>query len=161
MIQIWSPEKLYDFLKTRNLPLQIDVYCTKNFSWKELLVNQTDKPTLEVLKNLLKIALVLQGYRDNLFKSPVTITSGWRSQAYNRKIGGAGMSFHTRGMALDFIVKGFSSAQVQKILDNVHKGGLEYANGWTHIDIRGNTVRFDSKNNVYKVGEFFKNLAKK
>jgi len=28
------------------------------------------------------------------------------------------------------------------MLDPVHKGGLEFAPTWTHIDIRGEKVRF-------------------
>jgi len=111
--------------------------------WAELLVNQTEIPSLQVLENLLKVAALLQKYKDTLFKgAPVTITSGWRSFNYNKKIGGAPQSYHVKGMALDFTVSGISPAEVQKILDPVHKGGLEYAPTWTHIDIRPENTRW-------------------
>lgn len=120
--------------------------ATSAFLWTELLVNQTEIPDLQVLENLLKIATLLQKYRDTLFKGAyVTITSGWRSLTYNKKIGGAAQSFHIKGMALDFTVSGLSPTEVQKMLDPIHKGGLEYASTWTHIDIRPEKARFVPK----------------
>lgn len=150
MIQIWSPEKVYEHIKNPKNKLSNGIYCAKNFRWNELLTRQTEIPSFDVLKNLFKIALIIQGYRDNIFKgSPITITSGWRSPFYNKKIGGAPNSYHIRGMALDFIVKGYSPDTVQKSLNTVHKGGLEFAPTWTHIDIREKVIRFNHKGNVY------------
>ena len=146
MKQIIKPCQLRTRLAQLGMPPDNDFYATKNFSWQELLVNQSDLPSLEVLNNLLKIAVILQKYRNTVFEnSAITITSGWRSSEYNRKIGGAADSFHIKGMALDFVVAGFSPRQVQLLLDPVHKGGLEFAPTWTHIDIRGQKIRFKYK----------------
>lgn len=123
--------------------LDKDFYCTENFAWHELLKNQTELPSLAVLNSLYKIAVILQKYRDTIFgHAPITITSGWRSESYNKKIGGAKNSYHVKGMALDFVVTGFTPQQVQKLLDPVFIGGMEYAPTWTHLDTRPFKARF-------------------
>lgn len=171
MQEIWTPCRVRNYLQQMGYPLPDDVFATKNFLWKELLVDQSEVPPDSVLINLLKTAMLLQKYRDEIFKSPITITSGWRSpsahQAIYAKINAQRKvqklkplvipekSYHLSGMALDFTVAGKSPAQVQKSLDNVHIGGLEYAPTWTHIDIRKNIARFDLKGKSYKIGEFF------
>lgn len=146
---IWTPRKIYDYLQKKGYPLPNDALCIKNFLWRELLVKQIEKPSLATLHNLLKTCRVIQKYRDTLFEnSPVKITSGWRSVAYNKQIGGAPNSYHIYGMALDFIVMGYTPRQVQSILDPVHQGGLEFAPTWTHIDIRRENIRFDSQGRI-------------
>lgn len=135
--------------------LDRDLYCTENFAWYELLTKQTELPTLQVLENLKKVAIILQKYRDEIFKCRIVITSGWRSKTYNQELRKQGYkasdkSFHCFGMALDFVIEGYTPKQVQQILDKVHKGGLEFASTWTHIDIRPDIVRFDENNNVIK-----------
>lgn len=151
MKSIWTPLKVFQYLQKNCYPLPKEALCTKNFLWAELLVNQNELPSLMVLKNLLKSASILQKYRIALFdNSPIIITSGWRSLTYNKKIGGAPKSFHIYGLALDFVVIGFTPRQVQSVLDSVHIGGLEFASGWTHIDLRNYKIRFDNKGNVIK-----------
>lgn len=144
-----NPNDLYKTLVV-GMPPDPNLYVTKNFKWQELLTKQKEVPCLFILQNLFSIATLLQYYRDFVFNSsPITITSGWRSVNYNAKIGGAARSYHTKGMALDFTVKGYSPlVEVQKNLDDLHKGGLEYAPSWTHIDLGANR-RFDTANNAY------------
>jgi len=141
--EIIPPCRARNLLAQIGAPIDFNYYATANFSWQELLTKQKEIPTLEVLENLLKIAIVLQKYRNTIFKnSPITITSGWRSPEYNRKIGGATNSYHTKGLALDFVVNGMSPQTVQTVLDHVHFGGMEFAPTWTHIDLRGHKARF-------------------
>jgi uncharacterized protein YcbK (DUF882 family) len=73
---------------------------------------------------------------------PITITSGWRSASYNKKIGAVVNSYHTNGLAIDFVLKDVSPQTVQKKLEKLHQGGMEYAPTWTHIDKRGYHARF-------------------
>ncbi|OGI26987.1 MAG: hypothetical protein A2287_07130 [Candidatus Melainabacteria bacterium RIFOXYA12_FULL_32_12] len=151
MKTIWSPLKVYQYLQKNDHPVNSDALCTKNFAWSELLVKQAESPSLLVLKNLLKTAQTLQKYRDSVFEnSSIVITSGWRSSAYNKKIGGAFKSYHIYGLALDFIVTGFSPHQVQSLLDPIHYGGLEFAPSWTHMDMRNEVVRFDNQGKVIR-----------
>lgn len=129
---------------------------TKNFTLEEFLIKQTEKPNEEIKKNLKSVATVLQAYRDTVFKNaPITIHSGWRSPSYNANILGASKnSYHCRGLAVDFAVKGWTKEQIYQTMDKVHFGGVEYylQNGWTicHIDLRGSNCRFDSNNKILK-----------
>lgn len=143
MKQIWSVQKTFNFINSHGINLPKNAMCINNFGWWEFLINQNEKPTITILKNIQQVAFKLQYYRDNLFdKNPVKITSGWRSLNYNKKIGGAKKSYHISGLAADFLVRGISPKEVQKVLNKKHFGGLEFANEWTHIDLRGYKARF-------------------
>jgi len=149
MIQLYSPAMLRKYLSTSGMPPEPEMTATPHFKWIELLINQKELPGLDVLENLLAVAKVLEIYKEKLFYNlPITITSGWRSQTYNEKIGGAKDSQHILGKALDFTIKGFSSQRIYDLLDKVHFGGLELAPTWTHMDIRGKVERFDNNNKI-------------
>lgn len=153
MKQIISPEQLRVKLGQTGMPVDKDLYATMHFSWQELMPKQKELPSLEVLKNLLKVANVLEYYRRTIFKnSPVTITSGWRSLNYNLSIGGAKKSYHIDGLAVDFVVKGFTKQQLYDLLNKVHFGGLELHKtlDYIHIDLRGSIARFDNFNTPLK-----------
>lgn len=132
-----------------------NTYCTKNFAWYELLKDQTEIPSLEVLNNLKSSATVLQKYKDKVFNGhTIYITCGWRSKKYNEELRKRGYkpaknSQHLYGKALDFVVYGYNSQQVYALLDPVHFGGLERDRvldgvDWTHIDLRNKVERFDN-----------------
>jgi GH24 family phage-related lysozyme (muramidase) len=72
----------------------------------------------------------------------LNITSAWRSEAQNTKIGGSKTSDHLKGMAIDFQLKGFNRKQhydaiieIQKMLPAFRQLILEYkgATTWIHI----------------------------
>lgn len=149
--EIWPEKRLFEHIKIHGMKIPDNAYCTKDFSWSLLLIHQLDKPSLEILSNLKKTAQELQKYKITIFRnSKVIITSGWRSPAYNKKIGGAAKSLHTMGLALDFVVQGMSPQIIQKMLNPVHVGGLEFAPTWTHIDLRGYKARFDASGKAVK-----------
>lgn len=141
MKQIWSPYVVFKFfadfqegeLLSSSLPHGI--YCTENFTWGELLLNQRSKPSIFVLENLSALANRLQAFRDTIFKkSQVIVTSAWRDEKYNKKIGGASGSKHILGQAADIYVKGMPPSAVQLLLKN-HSGGLGCYKNFTHVDI--------------------------
>ena len=125
-----------------------------------LLINQKEKPSKEVLQNLKKVESILKIYQKKLFNgAEIIITSGWRSWAYHKKIYddinkenkkyGRPLveipkeSLHLKGLAADFVVKGFSIAELFRLMDLIHFGGVERTNGnWQHIDLRGSISRF-------------------
>ena len=87
------------------------------------------------------------------FGKPVRITSGYRSPAYNAKVGGAFHSYHLRGMAADIVISGVSSKLVAQYAETVGCGGVGWyeARNFTHIDTRSGNVRWkDSGSNVVK-----------
>jgi hypothetical protein len=148
-VQIISPDALNVQIGQKGLPVYSDLYATKDIKWADLLKNQTERPSLNVLQNLLSVAIILQAYKDKVFNGvDIVINSGWRSKAYNAKIGGAKNSWHVLGKAVDFCVAGYMPLQIYKMLDKIHFGGLERADKWTHFDIRGRIDRFDSQDNI-------------
>jgi hypothetical protein len=124
--------------------------ATKHISWAELFGDNTEKPELWVMRNLLYVASILEIYRKEVFKNnPITITSAWRSENYNKEIGGAKNSHHLKGLAIDFKPHNGTIQQGYDLLDKIHFGGLERTNGdWIHIDLRGSISRFDNRNKV-------------
>ena len=77
---------------------------SKNFTLEELCQTNTGLPNVPNTDE--KIALkhlaenVLQPLRD-LFRAPIIVTSGFRSEAVNKAVGGAPTSQHRKGEAAD------------------------------------------------------------
>lgn len=143
MKKIVKPIEAYRYACAHGMCFDAAMACTEHFSWRELLIGQKDPAGPEVFDNLARVARVLEAYRNGvLCNRPIIITSGWRSAEHNRKIGGAANSYHVKGMAADFVCEGLSPQAVQSRLDPVHKGGMEWASSWTHIDIRPYRARF-------------------
>jgi len=82
---------------------------------------------------------VLQPIRDAL--GPVHISSGFRCQALNKKIGGASTSQHIDGLAADITVTGYTPYQVatwcKKNLRTYDQLIHEYGE-WVHVSINPN-----------------------
>ena len=95
MKQFWAPKTVCDFLKVHHIEnellsreLPLGIYCTENILWAELLVYQKELPSLLIFENLSSVANRLQTLRDIVFQSAqIIITSAWRSESYNKKIG--------------------------------------------------------------------------
>ena len=74
----------------------------------------------------------------NHFHAPVTIVSGCRSYAHNRRIGGARESWHLRCMAADFRVEGVGPGTVYRYTASLPgRGGVgSYCrDSFTHLDV--------------------------
>ena len=84
-----------------------------------------------------ELAEVLQKIRTH-FGRAVTINSGYRTPAHNRKVGGAAYSQHLYGTAADITVKGVKprdvAAYAETLLPNT--GGIGIYSTFTHIDVR-------------------------
>ena len=86
-----------------------------NFHLDEFVTSQTaarrgidNRPTPEVIKRLRNTAKGLEKVRAVLGK-PILISSGYRSPALNKAVGGSATSDHMTGDAADFISPGFGS----------------------------------------------------
>jgi len=99
-----------------------------------------------------RLVKVLQQIRDH-FGKPVSISSAYRTAAYNTKVGGAKNSYHVKGMAADITVTGVSNRDVAKFASTIANGvGLyNYTGGFVHVDVRGSRYYWqqDSKNSKY------------
>ena len=124
---------------------------TKNFSYDELIYSATanrlglnNTPTPEEKDKLIKLAKeILQPIRDR-WGSSIVVTSGYRSEAVNRAVGGSKTSQHRLGEAAD--IKVGSKAQNKALFNIIQKmiktgeiqcGQLidEYGYSWCHISL--------------------------
>ena len=116
---------------------------SKNFSLDEFTFSQTasrvgidNTPTEEVLENLKHTAENMEKVR-KILGYPILISSGYRSPALNRTIGGAKNSQHMQGEAVDFTCPKFGTPReiVNKLKDYdlpFSQLILEYER-WVHI----------------------------
>ena len=90
------------------------------------------------------LVMLLQCIREH-FGKPVTITSGYRTAAHNRSVGGAAYSQHLYGRAADIRVQGIPVEQLAAYAETClpGTGGIgRYppragrAVGWVHVDTR-------------------------
>ena len=96
------------------------------------------------------LTVVLQCIREH-FGKPVTITSGYRTEAHNAAVGGAKSSQHLLGRAADIRVQGVSVEDVAAYAESLMPdwGGVgRYpvkagrATGWVHVDTRADKARW-------------------
>ena len=115
----------------------------KYFTKKELVAtshNVVNEPNAEQLANLeFLVELILDPARE-LFGKPIKISSGFRSYALNKKVGGALTSQHSQGEAVDM-----QCSDNAKLFDIIKKQGKfdqliwEFGNDsqpdWVHVSV--------------------------
>lgn len=110
-----------------------------------------NKPTGEHLSNLIQIAnKVFQPVRDN-FRKPIAVTSGYRSEALNKRIGGSSTSQHCKGEALDLdadVFGGVENWEVFEYIKNelefdqlIWEFGTEENPAWVHVSYKASGNR--------------------
>jgi zinc D-Ala-D-Ala carboxypeptidase len=127
---------------------------SKNFTLSEVTRSNTaarlnikNAPNKEHLKNMqVLVRDLIQPMRDAL--GPIRISSGYRSPALNRAIGGSSKSQHCKGQALDLQFWKNGEMCNKEIYDWVIKEGIEFDQminefdyAWIHISLRS-----DNKN---------------
>ena len=129
--------EIYAYSKTK----QGNVQVSRNFKVKEFAC----KDESDVVFISPKLVVILQSIRD-YYNKPVTINSGYRTAAYNKKIDGATYSQHTYGMAADIVVKGEKPEDVaviaRKFLGD-NKGGVGIYSTFIHVDVRETPSNWD------------------
>ncbi len=127
----------------------------ENFSREELLRSETairhninnEPHSEEHEKNLLSVAYFLQALRDGLSEHygrdvPISVSSGYRSEALNTLVGGSKRSAHSHGLAADFRAFGVSVEEVFDFIRNSQKLSemidqvIDEFGAWVHVGIR-------------------------
>lgn len=70
------------------------------------------------------------------FNTPVIINSGYRTDAYNKKVGGVGGSQHTLGKAADIIVRNAKIDDVVLFAETIGFRGIGRYKDFVHVDTR-------------------------
>lgn len=131
---------------SKNLSLQ---ECTKSLTAIRLGIENT--PSEEAIDSLRRIAReVFQPLRDH-YRTPIGVSSGFRSEELNRAIGGVSSSQHCKGEALDIdadIYGGLTNKQVfDYIRDNLEfdqliwEFGDESTPDWVHVSLKSDGNR--------------------
>ncbi len=120
-----------------------DVYqLSPNFHKKEF--NQAQQPIgLESFEVDSDLVNKLELLRKEIGDKPIQINSGYRSEEYNKRVGGVSRSQHLEGKAADIQVKGMSSEELNKAAKKVGFPFTQTYKNKPHLHV--DTRKFDSK----------------
>ena len=108
-----------------------NIQISKNFKLKEFQCkdgSQLVKIDSELLDKLQKL-------RDEIGK-PIIINSGYRTEEYNKKVGGAKKSYHMQGKAVDIRVNGMKPKEIAKVAEKIGFNGVGVYKNFLHVDVR-------------------------
>lgn len=129
-----------------------NIYLSKNLTLQEAITSQTatrlkidNTPNERQIENLKLVAThCFQPIRDH-FGKPIRVSSGFRSKALNKAIGGSATSDHPEGLALD--LQGTNGTTNKEIFDwakenldydqLIYEYGTKHEPAWVHISYRG------------------------
>lgn len=94
--------------------------------------------------NCQKLMNLLEEIRAACGNRAITITSGYRTESYNKKVDGAKQSQHLYAAAADIKVSGMGASEVYKLCDRLvgSRGGVGKYSTFTHVDVRGHKARW-------------------
>lgn len=129
-------------VKTYSVKKDGSTYLSKNFKVSEFKCNDGSDTVL--ISD--KLVDLLQNIRDH-FGAAVTINSAYRTESYNKKIGGATKSQHVNGTAADIVVKGATPLEVAQYVEHImpDHGGIGVYQTFTHVDVRASRSRWDNR----------------
>lgn len=81
----------------------------------------------------------------NHFDKAVHITSAYRTDKYNKKVGGANYSQHLYGNAADIWITGVEPKEIYDYLNNEYPNslGLGKYSSFVHVDVRQSRARWN------------------
>lgn len=123
--------KTYYVSKDGNKKLS-DNFKVKEFACKD----GSDKVLIDT-----DLVVLLQKIR-NHFNKPVKITSGYRSESHNKKVGGTKNSYHLVGMASDIQITGVNPILVAMYCEKLNAGGIGVYSNFVHVDTRKKKSRW-------------------
>ena len=121
-------------------------YLTPHFTLDEMVFSQTaarvgidNTPTAQIVHNLRRVCQALETVREEMGELPVIVSSGYRSAALNRAVGGSASSRHMLGLAVDFTVPRYGSTL--RVARAIASCGLQYDQliheygRWVHLGL--------------------------
>ena len=116
---------------------------SEHFTLEEMCASQAaararldNRPDVPEVKNLARVAEVLEQVR-TLVGKPINISSGYRSPAVNKAVGGSRSSAHMLGLAADITVSGMPSKALAVLIrdSDIEFDQLIYEGTWVHIGL--------------------------
>lgn len=120
---------------------------TKNFNLAEFHCRDGTFIPYIYIPNVKKLAANLQILRDEIGEA-IHINSGYRTPAYNKKVGGKPKSQHLTASAADITAKSYTPKRLAAVVDRLIKerkiwfGGVGIYPGFIHVDVRKNKARW-------------------
>lgn len=125
---------------------------TNNFKVREF--KSKDSNIVCVSKELVDC---LQKIRDKVGKQ-VIITSAYRTESHNKKVGGASKSKHLYGMAADIYVPGMEALKFARLIESIFPnryGIIAYTKkAFVHFDVRDSAYRGIDDGTLRNVNKF-------
>ncbi|OLS62945.1 D-Ala-D-Ala carboxypeptidase family metallohydrolase [Pseudomonas putida] len=126
------------------------MFLTPHFTLAEMTASQIanragldNNPDSQVIANLVELCKTLESVR-SLVGQPILITSGYRCEELNRRVGGSSSSAHVQGLAADIMAVSLTPRQLaQRIRDSdldFDQLILEF-DGWVHLGLSGQRQR--------------------
>ena len=139
------------YLKKEAAPMGVKTYSVKTDGSKKLSTNfkvsefKCNDGSDKVLISDELVSL-LQDIRDHFGKA-VVINSAYRTETYNKKVGGATHSQHILGTAADIVISGVSPLEVAQYAEYLQpkSGGIGVYQSFTHVDVRATRSRWDNR----------------
>ena len=137
---------------------------TEHFTLEELIKSSTadrlkidNTPTKSIISNLTEVAQLLEKIRTTYGK-PIIVTSGYRSEALNKAVGGSKTSQHRLGQAADIRSVSDTKKDNQELFNvilgmiiqkDIEVGQLidEYDYNWIHVS----TPRLKNNNQILHI----------
>jgi zinc D-Ala-D-Ala carboxypeptidase len=122
---------------------------SKNFSLAELVASQVatrkgidNTPAPAIVANLTRLAALLEQVRA-LVGAPIAISSGYRSPALNKSVGGAANSAHVLGLAADISTAKLAPKALALLIrqSDIAFDQLIYEGTWVHIALSASAPR--------------------
>lgn len=120
------------------------MYLTPHFTLDEMTASQVasrkgldNTPDSKTIANLVELCKLLEGVR-KLVRQPILVSSGYRSDALNRQVGGSRFSAHTLGLAADIVAVSMAPRELaRRVVDSELKFDqliLEF-DSWVHLGL--------------------------
>lgn len=134
-------------VKTYSLKRDGNKQLSKHFKVREFRCKDgSDKILIES-----GLVTYLEKVHEHFGCSAINISSGYRTPAHDKKVGGKGSGSHCHGKAVDFIAydkngKAISSKEIVLYLEDIGVKGIGYRCGgvtnYTHMDIKYRTTKW-------------------
>jgi hypothetical protein len=144
-------------VKTYSYKKDKDVKLSEHFKVSEIRCKDgTDKILVD-----LELAVIGEKLRSHFNAKSVNITSGYRSPAHDKKVGGSGSGYHTKGQAWDIYILDKNKNRIPAkyiccYLQDLGVKGIGYINSTcVHYDTRSKRYWFDETKGNKSIGNDF------